>query len=85
MSFWSELKRRHVVRVGLTYGVVAFAAVQAADVLFPRMALPEWTVALVVGLAVVGFPVAVGLAWAFDLTPEEVKRTEALAAAARTR
>ena len=78
MSFWSELRRRHVVRVGVTYGVVGFAAVQAADVLFPRMALPEWTVALVVGLAVVGFPVAVGLAWAFDLTPAGVKRTEPL-------
>ncbi len=72
---FAELKRRRVFRFIAMYGVVAFAIIEAADAVFPRMAMPDWTVTLVVRLALLGFPVAVVLAWVFDLTPEGVQRT----------
>jgi adenylate cyclase len=74
-SFFEELKRRRVVRAAVVYAIVAFGVVQVADLLFPALLLPEWSVRLVVGLVLVGFPVALVLAWAFDLTPEGVRRT----------
>jgi len=57
------------------YVVAVFAALQGADILVPALHLPEWTMTLLVVLAMVGFPVAVGLAWAFDVTPAGVQRT----------
>lgn len=74
-SFFEELRRRRVVRAGLVYAIVAFGVAQVADLIFPALLLPEWSVRLVVGLLLLGFPVALVLAWAFDLTPEGVKRT----------
>jgi adenylate cyclase len=71
----AELKRRHVFRVAAVYGAAAFVALQAADLVFPRLGLPDWTVTLVVALGVVGLPVALALAWAFDATPDGVQRT----------
>jgi len=73
--FFAELKRRRVFRVMAVYGVVGFAIIEAADAMFPRMALPDWTVTLVVWLALLGFPVAIVLAWAFEMTPEGMRRT----------
>ena len=73
--FFAELKRRRVFRVMAVYGIVAFAIIEAADAIFPRMALPDWTVTLVVWLALLGFPVAIVLAWALEMTPEGVRRT----------
>ena len=73
--FFADLKRRRVFRVMAVYGVVAFAIIEAADAIFPRMALPDWTVTLVVWLALLGFPVAIVLAWALEMTPEGVRRT----------
>jgi adenylate cyclase len=70
-----ELKRRRVFRVAAVYGASAFVALQAADLVFPRLGLPDWAVTLVVALAIVGLPVALALAWAFDATPEGVRRT----------
>ena len=61
-QFFAELKRRRVFRVMAVYGVVAFAIIEVADAIFPRLALPDWTVTLVVGLALLGFPVAIVLA-----------------------
>jgi adenylate cyclase len=75
MSFLDELKRRKVFRVAAVYGAAAFAVVQAADLVFPRLALPDWTVTLVVVLALLGLPLALGLAWAFEATPEGLRRT----------
>jgi len=72
---FAELKRRRVFRVMAVYGVVAFGIIEAADAIFPRMALPDWTVTLVVWLALLGFPVAIVLAWALEMTPEGVRRT----------
>jgi hypothetical protein len=68
-SLVQELKRRHVVRVALVYAAVAFAVVQAADLAFPRLGLPDWTVTFVLVLALLGLPLALVLAWMFDVTP----------------
>jgi TolB-like protein/Tfp pilus assembly protein PilF len=73
--FFAELKRRRVFRVMAVYGIVAFAIIEAADAIFPRMALPDWTITLIVWLALLGFPVAMVLAWAFEMTPGGVRRT----------
>jgi TolB-like protein/tetratricopeptide (TPR) repeat protein len=73
-SLFRELKHRRVFRVAIAYVVVAFAVLQGADVLATAMALPEWALALVVFLMIIGFPVATGLAWAFDVGPEGVRR-----------
>jgi TolB-like protein/Tfp pilus assembly protein PilF len=74
-SFVSELKRRNVFRVAVLYGVVAWVLIQVVDVVMPRLGIPEWGVTLVIVLLVIGFPVAMIFAWAFELTPEGIKRT----------
>jgi serine/threonine-protein kinase len=74
-SFLSELGRRRVFRAAGIYVLAAFGALQGADILVPALELPERTMTFLVVLAVVGFPVAVGLAWAFDVTPGGVRRT----------
>ena len=75
-EFLQELRRRRVVRAGATYAVVAWVVMQVADVAAPALRLPSWTVTLVVFLALLGFPVALVLAWFFDVTPEGLHRTE---------
>ena len=77
MSLFEELKRRKVVRVAVVYAATAFAIVQAADVMLPRLGVPDWTLTLIVVLVVLGFPVAVVLGWALELTPEGVRVTAA--------
>jgi TolB-like protein/tetratricopeptide (TPR) repeat protein len=74
-AFARELRRRHVFKVAVVYGAVAFILVQVADLVFAPLGLPDWTYTLVVVLAIMGFPLALILAWAFDLTPEGVQRT----------
>ncbi len=83
--FLGELKRRHVVRVVCAYAVVAFVVMQVATTFFPALKLPEWTVTLVAIITIIGFPVAVALAWAFDLTPAGVQRTDGDEVEHRTR
>jgi adenylate cyclase len=73
-KFIAELRRRNVVKVGTVYVVVAWALMQGADVMFPALNLPAWTVTLVAALVIAGFPVALMLAWAFQLTPSGVAR-----------
>jgi TolB-like protein len=75
MSFFEELKRRNVFRVGVAYLVLGWVIVQITDVVAPALGLPEFTLKLVIWLGVIGFPFALLLAWAFELTPEGVKRT----------
>jgi TolB-like protein/Flp pilus assembly protein TadD len=75
MTLLSELRRRRVYHVAVGYAAAAFIAAQAADVFLPRLGLPDWTVTLVVMLAVAGFPVALVLGWTFDLTAQGVQRT----------
>lgn len=69
MSFFEELKKRHVFKVGATYAIVAWLLVQAADVFFPALHVPDWATTLVAGLVLLGFPVALLLAWAYEVTP----------------
>jgi TolB-like protein/tetratricopeptide (TPR) repeat protein len=75
-SFFSELKRRNVYKVAIAYAVVAWLLMQVASQIFPFFEIPNWAVRLVVLLLIIGFPVALILAWAFELTPEGLKRTE---------
>ncbi len=71
--FYQELKRRKVIRVAVVYVVVAWVIVEVASVLFPGLLLPEWSVRLVIGLAIIGFPIALVMAWAVELTPDGIK------------
>ena len=75
-KFLTELKRRNVYKVAIAYGVVAWLLMQVASQIFPFFEIPSWAVRLVVLLLILGFPIALVLAWAFDLTPEGLKRTE---------
>jgi len=74
-SFLVELKRRKVYRVAVTYVIVAFAGLEAVDLLIPSTTLPAWAGSFLLAIAIMGFPVAVVVAWAFELTPEGVRRT----------
>jgi len=76
---WTELRRRKVVRVAVAYGVVAWLVVQVAETVFEPLQLPNWSLTLVVVLAILGFPVALALAWAFEITPSGVRRDPAVA------
>ena len=75
-KFFAELQRRNVYKVAIAYAVVAWLLMQIASQIFPFFEIPNWAVRLVVLLLVIGFPVALILAWAFELTPEGIKRTE---------
>ena len=75
-NFFAELKRRNVYKVAIAYGVVAWLLIQIASQVFPFFDIPSWGVRLVVLLLIIGFPIALILAWAFELTPEGIKRTE---------
>jgi hypothetical protein len=72
----TELKRRNVYKVAIAYAVVAWLLMQVASQIFPFFEIPNWVVRLVVLVLVLGFPVALIIAWAFELTPEGLKRTE---------
>ncbi|MDX1460518.1 MAG: hypothetical protein R3348_05625, partial [Xanthomonadales bacterium] len=74
MSLFEELKRRNVFRVGIAYGVAAWLLIQVSDTVFPRIGLPDSAVTLVIALLVIGFVPAVIFAWAFEMTPEGIKR-----------
>src|SRR6266567_677569 len=76
-NFLTELKRRNVYKVAIAYAVVAWLLMQIASQIFPFFDIPNWVVRLVVLLLVIGFPIALIIAWAFELTPEGIKRTEA--------
>src|ERR1700737_502544 len=75
-NFFGELKRRNVYKVAVAYAVVGWLLVQVATQVFPFFEIPSWAVRLVVLAIVIGFPIALVIAWAFELTPEGLKRTE---------
>ena len=81
INFFSELKRRNVYKVAVAYAVVGWLLVQVATQVFPFFEIPNWAVRLVVLLLIIGFPIALIIAWAFEVTPEGIKRTEAADAA----
>jgi TolB-like protein/Tfp pilus assembly protein PilF len=73
--FFAELKRRRVFRVMAVYGIVGFVLLQLVDLAVPALLLPEWTYRFVALILLLGFPVAIVLAWALEMTPEGVRRT----------
>jgi serine/threonine-protein kinase len=80
-NFFSELKRRNVYKVAVAYAVVAWLLMQIASQIFPFFEIPNWVVRLVVLLLIIGFPIALIIAWAFEATPKGIKRTEVADAA----
>jgi len=78
-NFFSELKRRNVYKVAVAYAVVSWLLIQIATQVFPFFEIPNWAVRLVVLLLILGFPVALILSWAFELTPEGIKRESEVA------
>src|ERR1700720_1469579 len=74
--FFSELKRRNVYKVAIAYIVGGWALSQGIAQVFPVFDVPNWAIRLIVLLIIIGFPIALILAWAFELTPEGLKRTE---------
>jgi TolB-like protein len=76
MNFFSELKRRNVYKVAVAYAVVGWLLVQVATQVFPIFEIPNWALRLIVLAIIIGFPIALIIAWAFELTPEGIKRTE---------
>jgi TolB-like protein/Flp pilus assembly protein TadD len=75
-SFFSELKRRNVYKVAVAYAVAGWLIAQIATQIFPFLEIPNWIVRLVIVLIALGFPIALIIAWAFEATPEGIKRTE---------
>src|SRR5437879_12597656 len=73
---FAELKRRNVYKVAVAYAVVGWLLVQVATQVFPFLEIPNWVVRLVIALVMIGFPIALVIAWAFEATPEGIKRTE---------
>src|SRR5437660_9962577 len=75
-NFFGELKRRNVYKVAVAYAIVGWLLVQVATQVFPFLEIPNWVVRWVIALVAIGFPIALIIAWAFELTPEGIKRTE---------
>ena len=75
-NFFAELKRRNVYKVAVAYAVIAWLLIQAGSILFPTFEAPSWVMKVFVAAIAAGFPIALVLAWAFELTPEGIKRTE---------
>ena len=73
-NFFAELKRRNVYKVAVAYAVVSWLLIQIATQVFPFFEIPNWAVRLVVLALIVGFPVALVFSWAFEITPEGIKR-----------
>jgi len=73
-SVWGELKRRNVVRVAIAYAVVSWLSIEVSATTFPMLKLPEWAATFVTVLLIIGFPVALIFAWAFEFTPEGLKK-----------
>jgi TolB-like protein len=75
-NFFAELKRRNVYKVAVAYIVAGWALAQGIAQVFPVFDVPNWAIRLIVILIIIGFPVAIVLAWAFEITPEGIRRTE---------
>ena len=75
-NFFAELKRRNVYKVAVAYAIVGWLSIQIATQVFPFLEIPNWVVRLVIVAVAIGFPIALVIAWAFELTPEGLMRTE---------
>ena len=78
MSFFGELKRRNVVKVAVAYAIVGWLLVEVSSVLGPALRLPDWATTFVAFLLILGFPVAMLLTWAYELTPDGMKKTKSV-------
>src|ERR1044072_6669430 len=81
-TFFAELQRRNVYKVAAAYAVVGWLLIQIATQVFPFFEIPNWAVRLTVLAIIIGFPMALVIAWAFELTPEGIKRTDSTTAPA---
>src|SRR5436853_1346108 len=84
-GFFDEVQRREVYRVAAAYVIAAGFIIQIASAVFPAWELPNWSFRLVVVLLLIGFPIALLLAWAYDITPMGIKATPAPATATHRR
>src|SRR5438874_6420063 len=84
-NFFAELRRRNVYKVAVAYAVAGWVIAQIATQIFPFLEIPNWIVRLVILLIAIGFPIALIIAWAFEATPEGIKRTEVADAMPTTR
>src|SRR5438105_2934886 len=75
-NFLGELKRRNVYKVAVAYAIVGWLLIQIATQVLPFLEIPNWVVRLFIAIVVIGFPIALVIAWAFEATPEGIKRTE---------
>ena len=75
-GLFNELKRRNVFRVAVGYIVLAWLLMQVGDIMFESFAAPAWVMKVLMGFLLLGFPVAMFLSWAFELTPEGIKREQ---------
>lgn len=76
-SFFTELKERKVIRVGIVYLVVGWILMQIGEVTFEALQLPDWSLSLLIVLVLLGFPISLVLAWAFEVTPEGIRKDSA--------
>ena len=74
-SFWGELRRRNVFKVMVAYAIVGWLLIEMSATVFPALKLPEWTVTFVTALVLISFPIILIGAWAFEVTPDGIKRT----------
>jgi TolB-like protein/predicted Zn-dependent protease len=78
-NFFAELRRRNVYKVAVAYALVGWLLIQIAVSTFPFLQIPDWATRLVIGLVILAFPIALILAWAFEMTPKGIQRTQELA------
>ena len=72
MSFWAELKRRRVIKVVVAYAMVGLGVGEGANSFLPQLGAPDWVVPVILAMLVLGFPVPLVLAWAYDVTPDGI-------------
>ncbi|MEN8230742.1 MAG: tetratricopeptide repeat protein [Bacteroidota bacterium] len=77
-GFWSELKRRKVIKAAAMYAATTFIIIEASDIILPRLGLPDWTVTFLIILLIAGFPITLIFSWIFDVTPQGVQKTESV-------
>src|SRR5947199_4074827 len=78
-NFFAELRRRNVYKVAVAYAVGAWLLIQAASILFPTFEAPAWVMKVFVTIIILGFPIALVFSWAFEITPEGIKRESKVA------
>src|SRR5210317_852750 len=74
MSFFEELKRRNVIRIAIAYGVGAWFILQLSDVVLENISAPGWVMQTIMLVLLIGFPLVIIFAWAFEMTPEGLKK-----------